>query len=361
MAGETLRVLRLIHNLGGGGVQKRLLSLLPLLQQDFSLYLVSFQGGRLERDFRKMVRVEIIPRRAKFDPICIYRLSRFLKEKNIHILHTHTHKPNTTGRIAGILSGVPVIIANEHNVDSWKGRFQRFLDKTLAKFTDQIIAVSQNVRDFYISIGIPPEKIKVIYNGVDLEKFFFHPMRGKGKRVGFVGRLHPQKGIGDLVKVAERVCREIPEVEFLVCGEGPEENFLKGEVKRRGLEKNFVLMGYQEDMPSFYGRIDLLLLPSHREGFPNVVLESLASGRPVVATDTGGVREILGNGKEGYLVKVGDVEEMSARVIRLLEDRKLREEMGKRGRKKAEEFSLRRMAEETRSLYLDLLEEKKCL
>ncbi|NOZ63941.1 MAG: glycosyltransferase family 4 protein [Caldiserica bacterium] len=363
MAKEKIRVLRILHNLGGGGVQRRLLALIPYLQEDFSFHIISFKGGELEDKFRKIsCEVKIIPRRGKFDPICIHQVRNYIAAHSFPIVHTHTHKPNTTGRISAILSRTPVIIAQEHNVDDWKGKFQRWIDVKLARFTNKIIAVSRAVKDFYVSLGIPEDKIIVIYNGLELEKFYpsFEAKKKnnwEGKPiVGFVGRIHPQKGIKDLLEIGKEVCKTIRGVKFLVVGEGPLKNWLTKEVEKRNLRNNFQILGKREDLPALYREMQILLLPSYREGFPNVILEAMASGVPVVATDAGGVNEIVENSQTGFVVAKGATQEMINHVLSLLKNRKIREEMGKRSREKVAFFSIERMAEETKNLYLSLIE-----
>lgn len=366
MAKEKIRVLRILHNLGGGGVQRRLLALIPYLREDFSLHIVSFKGGELEDKFREAsCEVKIIPRHGKFDPLCIWRVRNYILTHSFPIVHTHTHKPNTTGRISAILSHTPVIIAQEHNVDEWKGKFQRWIDVKLAHFTDKILVVSRAVKDFYLSLGIPEDKITVIYNGLELEKFYPAFTAKENNRwegepiVGFVGRIHPQKGIKALLTVGEEASRRIKEVKFLVVGEGPLKNWLIKEVEKRNLKNNFRILGKREDLPLLYSKMQVLLLPSYREGFPNVVLEAMASGVPVVATNAGGVTEIVENGTTGFVVKKGDTQSMLKHVLSLIKEREMREEMAKRAREKVAFFSIERMAEETKKLYLDILETRR--
>ena len=362
MAEKKIRVLRILHNLGGGGVQRRLLSLIPYLDDKFSFHIISFKEGKLENQFREVAEnVKIIPRHSKFDPICISRTRNYIKKFSFPIVHTHTHKPNTTGRISAILSKTPVIIAQEHNVDEWKGKFQRWIDVKLSYHTDKIIAVSQAVADFYISIGIPEEKILIIYNGVEIDKFLQSSEEKKKNSwecepiVGFVGRLHPQKGIEDLIKIGEEVKKSLGKVKFLVIGDGPLKKWLLNEIEKRNLKKNFFLLGERDDLPKLYAKMQVLLLPSYREGFPNVILEAMASGIPVVATDAGGVKEILEDGKTGFIVEKGDVKNMAKYVLLILKDKKIREYMWYHSKKRISLFSIEKMAEETKNLYMRLL------
>ncbi len=366
MAEEKIRVLRVLSNLGGGGVQRRLLSLLPYLNEKWEINLLSFKGGILEEEFRKRVKeLLIVRRRSKFDPVCISKIYNYLKKRKIHILHTHTHKPNTTARIAGILAGVPIIIAQEHNLDTWKGILQRFIDVFFAGFTDRIVVVSKAVGEFYHSIGIPREKIYLLYNGIEYEKYILREevkeKAGKKKGelwVGYVGRLHPQKGVEFLIKGFKKVSLSFPQAQLLIIGEGPLKDKLLHIVEEEGIQGRVKFMGRREDLSSLLPLLDILVLPSLREGFPNVILEAMASSLPVIASDTGGVREVVEEGITGYLVPPKDVSALAARIKLLLQDQALREEMGRRGREKVKKFHISRMAEETIRLYTSLLKEK---
>ena len=227
-----INVLRVVSNLGTGGVQRRLVSLIPYINNEkFNISVCSFKDGPLKKTLTKAgYKVFIVPRRFKFDPICIIRLIKIIKLQKIHIVHTHTHKPNTTARIAAILAGVPIIIANEHNVDEWKSPFQKLIDRFLSHFTDRIIVVSKAVQKFYQSIGIPSGKFHLIYNGVELKKFNNKKIREAKRKelgideetcvIGTAGRIHPQKGHEFLIEAAEKLLIEYKSLLFLIIGEG---------------------------------------------------------------------------------------------------------------------------------------------
>jgi glycosyltransferase involved in cell wall biosynthesis len=316
-------------------------------------------------------KVFIVPRRFRFDPICIIRLIKIIKSEKICIIHTHTHKPNTTARIAAILAKVPIIIANEHNVDEWKSTFQKLIDCFLACFTDRIIVVSRGVQKFCQSTGIPSCKFHLIYNGVELDKFNNKKFRETKRKelglnentcvIGTVGRMHPQKGHEFLIQVVEKLLVEHKSLLFLIIGEGylKEELILK--VKSLNLSKNFLFLGEREEIPQLLSCMDIFVLPSLREGFPNTILEAMASSLPVVATDVGGVRELIIPSETGFIVPPANLSALYDSLSKLTQDKDLRYKMGNAGYERVKEFSIDKMAKETENLYQELIKEKKCL
>jgi glycosyltransferase involved in cell wall biosynthesis len=367
-----INILRVVSNLGTGGVQMRLVSLLPYIDnKKFNISVCSFKDGPLKKKLTKAgFKVFIVPRRFKFDPICIMRLIKIIKSEKICIIHTHTHKPNTTARIAAILARVPVIIANEHNVDEWKSLFQKLIDCFLALFTDRIIVVSKGVQKFCQSTGIPSCKFHLIYNGVEIDKFKNKKFRETKRKelgvyentcvIGTIGRIHPQKGHEFLIEVVEKLLIEHKSLLFLIIGKGYLKEELIRKIKSLNLSKNFLFLGEREDIPELLSCMDIFVLPSLREGFPNTILEAMASSLPVVATDVGGVRELIIQNKTGFIMPPANTSALYESLSKLIQDKNLRERMGNTGYKRVKDFSIEKMAKETEKLYEELAK-KKCL
>ncbi|MCK5595640.1 glycosyltransferase, partial [bacterium] len=244
---KPVKVLRIIPSLEMGGVERTLTSILPRLdKRRYKVYLCClFKRDKLA-DTMESLNVPIInfKMRARLDfdgkyLMGILKLARLMKKMQIDIVHTHLYRANIAGRIAAKLAGVPVIIANEHNIDSWKKFPQKLNDRVLAGITNKIIVVSDAVKDFYINkIGIPENKIITIHNGVDILKFQTNVDTNK-KRVEFgiksddkvitiIGRLHQQKGHCYFLKAAQIIIKKNPNVKFLIVGDGPLENRLRG-------------------------------------------------------------------------------------------------------------------------------------
>ena len=370
---KKIKVLRMISNLGVGGVQKRMVSLLPKLNKErYDIIVCSFKPGELQHCLEQSgIPVKIIPRRFKFDPVCIYRLCSIMKKENIDIVHTHCHKPNTTGRIAAKLAGVPVIIANEHNVDSWKSNWQLILDRWLAAYSDKIIAVSEAVKSFYVkNANISTDKFEVIYNGVDLDfwqnnvpakEIIFKKKTELGllqddKVIVAIGRLHPQKGHEHLLRAAKKIIPKMQNLKFLIIGDGPMRLSLESLSERLGIKENIIFTGNREDIKDMLYLSDISVISSIREGFSNVVLESMACGKPLVATDVGGNNEIIIDGENGFIVPSKDEDALADKMLILAGNEELTKKMGLTAKQTVEKFSLMKMIHETENLYSRLIE-----
>lgn len=363
-------VLRVVSNLGTGGVQRRLVSLIPYINREkFNISVCSFKDGPLRQTLTEAgYKVFIVTRRFKFDPICIIRLIKIMKSEKIQIVHTHTHKPNTTARIAAILARVSIIIANEHNVDEWKSPFQKLIDCFLSRFTDRIIVVSEGVQKFCQSTGILSCKFHLIYNGVELDKFGNKKFREAKRKelgidantcvIGTVGRIHPQKGHELLIEITEELLLEHKSLLFLIIGKGYLEKELTRKIKSLNLSEHFLLLGEREDIPELLSCMDIFVLPSLREGFPNVIMEAMASSLPVVATDVGGIREIIINNETGFIIPPANASELYEKLLKLIHDKDLRDKMGNAGYERVKQFSIDKMARETEDLYQELIKEK---
>jgi teichuronic acid biosynthesis glycosyltransferase TuaC len=244
-------------------------------------------------------------------------LATFLKAvKSSKIVHAHGH-PYLTSLIAAKLAkrySKPFVLT-QHNTfieyDSIFDSIERLNDLAIGKETlkeaDKIIAVSNATKDYVLSLGAKPEKVKVLHNGVDLVKF--RPLAGKRdeirRKLGIskdavvvltVRRLVYKNGIDTLIETANIAVKKNLKIIFLVVGKGPDFNNVQLRIEQLGIEKNFRLTGFvkDEDLPFYYNAADFFVLPSKSgEGLPLVALEAMACGLPVIATNVGGIREIL--------------------------------------------------------------------
>ena len=375
---RSIKVLRVLPSLEMGGVERTLISLIPYLQERgvmvevCTLYRRDVLAEEIERIGVPLVHINM---RARLDLDFKYvsgiiRLAEYIRKKNFDILHTHLYRANTPGRIAGLLARVPVMVANEHNIDSWKTSSQKRMDRFLARFTSKIIVVSEKVKDFYIrEVGIPENKIIVIYNGIDLARFSLGVDLRKKRRelgipegvriVGSVGRLHPQKDFFTFLKAARIVSERVPRVHFLIIGGGPLRRELEDFARMMGLEERVSFLGERKDVEKIYPLMDVFVLSSIREGFPISVLEAMACGIPVVATSVGGTPELIQEGETGFLVSPGDPQNLAKRIEILIRDKVLRGRMGRKGKERVREFSIEKMADRTLQLYRRLASEKR--
>ncbi len=199
-------------------------------------------------------------------------------------------------------------------------------------------------------------RIDVIYNGIDTQRFRPPTVRAvQPPTVVTVGRLVSQKNPLLFVEAAAQVRQAMPEARFIVVGDGPLRQVMSEQARALGLGDALELAGERRDVERVLSRADAFWLTSSWEGLPNVVLEAMACGVPVVAADVGGTRELLTSGREGFLARPYHVEDFVRYGLTLLRDRELRLAMGAAARRRAEQFSLGRMVEGTQAVYDSVL------
>jgi glycosyltransferase involved in cell wall biosynthesis len=235
------------------------------------------------------------------------------------------------------------------------------------RLSTRVLVNSQAVREHLVARDqVAPEKVRVVYNAVDVERFMavrrrerkLLPMIAERSRiVSVLANMYSRvKGHGCLISAARIVCECEPDVVFLLIGDGPERPRLEAQARDAGLDKHVVFIGRRTDVPELLACCDLSVLPSENEGFPNALLESMCSGLPVVATAAGGSKEIIENGVNGLLVAAGNPEEIAAAVLRLLRDPRLAKRLASAGQKDVRKrFSFDRLMAELDHLYKEPL------
>jgi len=304
------RVLYVIATLDPGGSEKQLVELATRLNRDeFEPRVCCLtRGGPLEaRLARAHIPVHIIGKQHKCDLGALNDLMGVMRRFRPHIVHTFLFTSDAYGCLAAVAAAAPAIVSSRRSTDPWKGAVHRLVDRMVGAFADAVVANSLAVREACLRSGVPSAKTVLIRNGVDLEHF--RPGRGRkrgairivGKRrvVGFAGRLVPEKGLEYLLQAIDVVSRELPDVLLLVAGDGE----LLPELERRYGETDHIgFLGHVDDVRDLYDVLDVFVLPSLWEGLPNAVIEAMACGLPVVATDVGGTGELVDDGRTGLLV-----------------------------------------------------------
>ncbi len=366
-------VMRIYSRLDLGGIERQMLRLLPRLNAGryrVSLCLLQREGALADELRASGVPVHVLPIEGRLKPRGVRALARLLRDEGVSIAHAHVREANTTATVAARLAGVPVVIATIHNMASIQGRRRILQDRLLDRWRDAVVCVSERVKEDYCrTIGVRPEKVEVIYNGLDLERFVSGGKpRGEvrsalglapdDRLVLTVARLHPQKAHEVLIEAAGAVTSACPSARFALAGEGPRRAELERLVRDRGLAERFLFLGSRADVADLCRAADVACLSSVHEGFSNVVLECLASGLPFVATDVGGNREAIQEGLSGYLVPPGDAAGIARRLIELLTDDALRARMAEGARARSRRFSLEETQRATEALYDRLLAAK---
>jgi glycosyltransferase involved in cell wall biosynthesis len=318
---------------------------------------------------------EISPLR---DAQAIVRLARLLRTERPQILHTHTAKAGAVGRIAALLAGNarPPIIVHTFHGHVLRGYFNplttlafRTLERWLATFTTRLIAVSPEVRDDLVRLGVAPaDKFEVVRLGIEFGERVGgdEDVRGETRRllgvsadafvVGWVGRMTAVKRTDDVLRAFRELLDRGIDAYLCLVGDGPDRRDLERRAHELGLVRRCLFVGYQDDVAPYYEAIDALLLPSVNEGTPVSVIEALAARRPAVATRVGGVPDVVRDGVDGFLVETGDVDALADGLARLAQDRELRERLGAAGRARVlPRYAVERLIDDVDRLYRSLL------
>ena len=373
---EGTRVLRLITRLNVGGPARQALLLSRALTPEFSTTLAAGKPtadeGELSDPVVPVVHVPLVrPVHPRSDARALWAVRRLLTAHRPAVVHTHMAKAGTIGRIAAIRGPSrprTVHTFHGHVLDGYFGdRVARMFietERSLARHTDVLVAVSPEIRDQLLDLRIgKPSQFRVIPLGLELDPFLrlegpSGQLRGRlglapeTPLVGVVGRLVPIKDHLTLLTAVNA----LPGVHLAVIGDGELRPALEAASREMGLGERVHFTGWWNDMPAAVSDLDVVALTSRNEGTPVALIEAAAAGIPVVATDVGGVRSVVEHGVTGLLAAAGDSETTAAHLAHLLGDRALRARMGAAGRCRVRtHFGERRLLDDVRALYGEVL------
>jgi glycosyltransferase involved in cell wall biosynthesis len=317
-----MNIIHLTASARYGGPERQMLGLARGLGPAARTAVVSFaEGGRcrafLEAARRQGVEAVALDNDTPRLRAATRELTRLLAQLRADVVLCHGYKANLLGRSAARRLHIPAVaVARGWTGESLRVRLYEALDRWHLRWMDRVVCVSQAQASRVLRAGVHPERVRVIHNAVDPERFSAPDPRhrdelcGRFKRrparlVGAAGRLSPEKGFEVFVAAAGQVSRTHPEVGFVLFGDGPRRERILRQVQAAGLSDRFALAGFRDDLDCYVPHLDLFVLPSYTEGLPNVVLEACAASVPVVATAVGGTPEILRDGA-GLLVAPGD-------------------------------------------------------
>jgi glycosyltransferase involved in cell wall biosynthesis len=302
------------------------------------------------------------------------QLTQHFRRVRPDIVHTHSGKAGILGRFAASNAGVPIIIHSIHGPSF--GDFQGWLPNVLfrsaerhaARITTHFVCVADAMKQQYLAAGIgKPELYSRVFSGFPLEPYLTSTndarLRAKlGLRpehivVGMIARLFRLKGHDDLFNAAPGLVQQCRSLRFLLVGDGEWRSRFERRARETGLEQNFIFTGLVQpsEIPSLVGIMDLLVHLSRREGLARALPQALAAGRPVIAYDCDGAREVCLDGETGFLVPLGDLGNLSSRILQLAQDSELRQRLGNSGRQFVRErFSVEAMVDALHELYLRL-------
>jgi len=355
--GRPIRVMYVVPDLGTGGAERHVTTLLPRLDPErFRCSVVCIGAeGALFGDLAGTGVPAVALRRTKRQALsAVAGLVREMRRQRPDVVLTRGYNAEMLGRIAAILARVPhrVIWVHNHGELDDRTRVRRLTDRVLDRHTDAYFGVAHaQTRYMAGALGYPVDKIRIIHNGVDPAGY--DPAGEEQARarlgldphrpvVGIVAAMRPEKDHVLLLQAARRLIGEFPDLTVLVIGDGPMRGQIEKTVAELGLAGHVRLLGNRSDVPGLLPALDVFTLCSYTiECFPMALLEAMAAGRPAVCTDVGGVGEMLADGRTGYLVPPHDPDALADRLGRILRDRPLQRRMGAAARARVErEFRL---------------------
>ncbi|MEW6079434.1 MAG: glycosyltransferase [Thermodesulfobacteriota bacterium] len=361
-----------------GGGERHVLTLLEgLKEKDAGVRLAVFTEGRLADEARRLgMAVHVFPRRFRGDIRPLKGLIDLIREQRIDIIHTHLVSGNLYGRLAGKITGVKGIVTTLHHtrkeaLGSFRLPFMTDLffrgDILMGKLSDRMITPSDDLQRLLVRFGIKPSRMVTIPNAINLDKTRLTApdidacRRELGiptemKVVGMVGRLVEVKNFNLYIEAAAKVLgQKIPAV-FLIIGEGPLRDTLEQQTVAAGLKDRFIFTGFRNDVFRLVGMMDLFVLCSRSETNPIALMEAMASGKPVIATDVGGVPEIVEHGVNGWLCPSDDVDCLAEAMTRLLSYPAQARDLGARAQATiSERYSLPSVTARLLDVYKDLM------
>jgi glycosyltransferase involved in cell wall biosynthesis len=388
---ERIKVLHIITHLGvGGGLDNTLLTVKGLSRDRFEVHLAA---GELEEEEQytdwtdrareysdALFHFPELRRPIDFrrDLSALRRMTKFIKDQDYQIVHTHYAKAGLLGRLAAKRAGVPIIVHTYHTfswkvahafhssilrnyISSTKERMYVAMERYAASFCDALITVCELNRQEAITRNLAPsEKFTRIYSGIDLKRFQ-PPSEDKNRLcqklgldpqfpiVGTVGRLSTQKSPADFVEAAKLVLKRHPDAQFLIVGDGPLELETREAI---GSESRIRMVGFQENIPEILSVLDIFALSSLWEGLGRALTEAMIMSRPVAVTSVGGVPELVVHEETGLLSSPRNPAELADNIIWLLDHPEKAKKLGERARQKVfSDFSAEKMVEQIENLY----------
>lgn len=360
-----------------GGLETLILELCRKLisSEKFLPIVCTFQNnGKLQKEFEEAdIPIFITEKKFGTDWTLPLRLARIFKEQKVDIVHTHNSSTWLYGGVAAKLCRLP-LLHTEHTPPDYHERRWIIIEQMLAMITQQITAVSKGVADFLIGEGkISAEKIKVLYNGVDIKKYaegadvkFPHEessIQEIDMVVGNISRLTPIKDHATLLYAFKEVVQRAPRAKLLIVGDGPLKNELLCLRDKLGIKDKVEFLGFQRDIPQLLKLFNIFAfssIPSIKEGLSMSVLEAMASGLPVVSTGIKGTAEAVIDGETGFIVPPREPKIMADAIYRLLLNREEAKRMGESGLERVKRyFSFEKMMSEYESIYQSMVNGRK--
>ena len=369
-------ILQIFHGFIEGGSERQMIQITKLLHEsgDYDVHVATLGIDGVLRSEMESLQLPIIeyPLTSFYDTNMVRQTRRFvsyLKKHHIKIVHSHDFYSNIFATAGSVLAGSPARIASKRETTGVRTPSQVTAERYAFRLAHAVVVNAGAVKEHLIKLGVNSEKIALIYNGIDLSRFNQNGQPSdtlqrlnlgaiQGRPIitmvaNFEYRIKDQPM---LLRAAQRVKPAFPEAVFIFAGDGELREETQKLAEELGLSESCLFIGRCASVPDLLAASDICVLSSQAEGFSNSILEYMAAGRAVVATDVGGASEAIVEGETGYLVKAEDDRAMAERIISLLKDPNRRRTLGLNGRRLVEQrFSCEARLSNTAALYQKFL------
>jgi len=359
---KQIRILRIISNLGIGGIQKQLLLLLKFINKEEIVIDICTlrRSGELESEFKKYSKVTNLKVKNKYSIIDLFKLVKIMKKERYDIVHIHRMEDIVPLSIAAsVISNIPFKVIHYHFPYKWSNKRKKFIENLCLSCISSLICVSKHVHNHTLRhFHLNPSKCKVIYNGVEI-----HDKKDKQKKyincsfvIGIVSRIVYFKRIEDFIKSCCLLSQKWKNLKYIIVGEGEKKriNKLLALQEELGIKDRVIWEGKQKEIFKFLALMDVGVMSSEEEGLGNVVLEYMAAGLPVVATSISSIKEIVEDKKNGLLVSPRNPALLFKAISEILINRALAKKISLNGKRTSKKFSISNTAKQITLFYSNL-------
>jgi len=388
MAETRKKVLILITQSVFGGAQKYVFDLATgLNRQKYEVAVAAGGEGKLF-DKLKNADIQIFRRKCLKRPICptcdieaYFKLKKLFKEWQPDILHLNSSKVSVLGSLAARNLPIKIIYTVHGTVfqppfSFLTSKFFLWLEKWTVKYKDKIICVSENDHQLWLKYNVaPPEKLVTIHNGIESNIDFLPKDEARHKLfeqnpptppftkgglegisvVGFIGYFYPDKNLATLVRAANLILNAPKltdkKILFAIIGDGPQKSLIESLIKKYKISEKFLFLGARPEAHKYLKAFDVFTQPSVKEGLPYTILQAMAASVPIVASDVGGIPEMITDNFNGFLIKPHDAETLAEKILQILENQELAQIFSQNSLERIKEFSLERMVQQTQEQY----------
>jgi glycosyltransferase involved in cell wall biosynthesis len=364
MSSGRIRIWYLIGSLQVGGANRTLVDLANNLDHerfDVTIWTL-LRHNPLADDLVPAVEFRCLGASGKTDILTVFRLLRVVRRERPDILQSFLFFDNTLARVAGALSPETTVISGVRSVPESPDRLRDVVDRLTMPLADYVVSNSEAGRELAIRRGADPDSVSVIENGRDLSAYQEATappelrselgVPSDARLVGTVGRLIERKGGYDLLEAWPDVMSEHSDAQLLFVGDGPEREGLERAAERHGVADSVTFVGTREDVPELLDAMDVFVFPSHFEGLPGALIEAMAVGLPIVATECTGNAELLSDGTTATLVPIRDSSTLAEHLEMVLSDEQLRSRMGAHAKRvSTDRYAVKTMVNQFVDLY----------